>query len=107
VAHPRVDAIVGEARAAIDAATTSADLEQVRVRYLGRQGALTQLLRSLGTLAAEERPLVGAAANVVVANQATQAGHRIGFFEFMRYGVVVTLTSLLIATVYVWLIYLR
>src|SRR5439155_663719 len=31
--------------------------------YSGRQGSLTQLLRSLGSLAPEERPLVGAAAN--------------------------------------------
>jgi phenylalanyl-tRNA synthetase alpha chain len=63
MSHPRVDAIAGEARAAIAAARTAAELEQVRVKYLGRQGALTQLLRSLGTLSAAERPLVGAAAN--------------------------------------------
>ncbi|MBI2218237.1 MAG: phenylalanine--tRNA ligase subunit alpha [Candidatus Rokubacteria bacterium] len=61
--HPRVDAIVREARAAVLAARTAADLEQIRVRFLGRQGALTQLLRSLGTLSPEERPRVGAAAN--------------------------------------------
>jgi phenylalanyl-tRNA synthetase alpha chain len=61
--HPRVDAIVREARAAVVAARTTADLEQIRVRFLGRQGALTQLLRSLGTLSPEERPRVGAAAN--------------------------------------------
>jgi phenylalanyl-tRNA synthetase alpha chain len=61
--HPRVDAIVTEAQAAIEAAESSDDLEALRVRYLGRQGALTQLLRSLGALPAEERPIVGAAAN--------------------------------------------
>ena len=61
--HPRVDAIAGEAREAIGRAASSAELEALRVRYLGRQGALTQLLRSLGTLPAAERPLVGAAAN--------------------------------------------
>jgi len=61
--HPRVDAIAGEAREAIERADSSADLEALRVRYLGRQGALTMLLRSLGTLPAEERPVVGAAAN--------------------------------------------
>jgi phenylalanyl-tRNA synthetase alpha chain len=61
--HPRVDALAGEARGAVEAAGSAADLEAVRVRYLGRQGVLTQLLRSLGTLPAEERPLVGAAAN--------------------------------------------
>ena len=61
--HPRVDAIAGEAREAIERAGSSTELEALRVRFLGRQGALTQLLRSLGTLPPEERPLVGAAAN--------------------------------------------
>ena len=61
--HPRVDAIAQSAREAVAAAQTSAELEKIRVGVLGRQGELTQLLRSLGTLAPEERPLVGAAAN--------------------------------------------
>ena len=61
--HPRVDAIAQEAREAVAAARSSAELAEVRVRFLGRQGVLTQLLRSLGTLAPEERPGVGAAAN--------------------------------------------
>ncbi|HUF91836.1 MAG TPA: phenylalanine--tRNA ligase subunit alpha [Candidatus Limnocylindria bacterium] len=63
--HHLVDAVAAEARAAISRATTSTELEQIRVRYLGRQGALTSLLRSLGTLPPAERPLVGAAANEV------------------------------------------
>ena len=63
MSHPRVDAILAAARAAVAAATTSAELEEIRVRMLGRQGSLTQLLRGLGTLPAAERPLVGAAAN--------------------------------------------
>jgi phenylalanyl-tRNA synthetase alpha chain len=65
VGHPRVDAIAQEARAAVAAARGAAALEEIRVRVLGRQGALTQLLRALGTLSPEERPLVGAAANEV------------------------------------------
>jgi len=63
VAHPRVEAVTSEARAAIGGATSSSELEAVRVKYLGRSGALTQILKSLGSLPAEERPLVGAAAN--------------------------------------------
>jgi len=63
VGHPRVDAIAREAREAAAAAASSAELERVRVAYLGRQGLLTQLLRALGTLPPQERPLVGAAAN--------------------------------------------
>ena len=62
---------------------------------------------ALGACLGGNLTLVGAAANVVVANQASQAGHRIGFFEFMRYGIIVTVTSLLIATGYIWVMYLR
>jgi phenylalanyl-tRNA synthetase alpha subunit len=63
VAHPRVEAVTSEARAAIGAAASSSELETVRVKYLGRSGALTQILKSLGTLPVDERPLVGGAAN--------------------------------------------
>ena len=63
MADPRVDAILSEARDAVAAARTAAELADLRVRFLGRQGALTQLLRSLGALPAAERPGVGAAAN--------------------------------------------
>jgi Na+/H+ antiporter NhaD/arsenite permease-like protein len=50
--------------------------------------------------------IVGASANVVVANLAARAGHPIPFREYLRYGVPVTLVSLLIATVYLWIRYL-
>jgi phenylalanyl-tRNA synthetase alpha chain len=63
VGHPRVDAIAQEAQDAVEAARTSAELEQVRVRFLGRQGELTKILRSLGSIPVEERPALGAAAN--------------------------------------------
>src|SRR5439155_1651203 len=42
---------------------TAAELEGIRVKYLGRSGDLTQILKSLGALSPEERPQVGAAAN--------------------------------------------
>ena len=61
--HPRVDTIAQEAREAVAAARSSAELEQVRVRYLGRQGELTKILRSLGSIPVEERPTLGVAAN--------------------------------------------
>ena len=41
-----------------DASTTEA-LEEVRVRCMGKKGALTALLRSLGKLSPEERPAAG------------------------------------------------
>jgi phenylalanyl-tRNA synthetase alpha chain len=60
-----VDAIAHEARGVIARARSSAELEQVRVRFLGRQGEVTALLRGLGALPAAERPQVGAAANAL------------------------------------------
>ena len=51
--------------AAIQAADTPADLEQVRVEYLGRKAQLTQLLRRVRDLPADERREAGAEANRV------------------------------------------
>ncbi|MFA0815917.1 MAG: phenylalanine--tRNA ligase subunit alpha [Anaerofustis sp.] len=40
-------------------------LENMRIEYLGKKGALTTILRSMGQLSAEERPLIGKVANEV------------------------------------------
>ena len=57
--------IKAEAAAAIDAAADVAALEELRVSYLGKKGALTGLLKGLGQLSAEERPKAGAEINAV------------------------------------------
>ncbi|EED34714.1 phenylalanyl-tRNA synthetase, alpha subunit [Luminiphilus syltensis NOR5-1B] len=51
--------------AAINEAENVATLEQLRVEYLGKKGALTALLKGLGKLSAEERPKAGAEINTV------------------------------------------
>ncbi len=51
--------------AAIAAATTEDALNEIRVRYLGRKGELTGLMKGLGALPPEERPKVGQLVNVV------------------------------------------
>ncbi len=43
----------------------AAELEQVKARYLGKEGSLTQLLKGLGRLSAEERPTAGAKINQI------------------------------------------
>ena len=43
----------------------AAELEQVKARYLGKEGRLTELLKGLGKLSAEERPAAGAHINQV------------------------------------------
>ncbi len=42
-----------------------ADLEAIRIRYLGKKGELTAVLRGMGQLTAEERPVIGQIANEV------------------------------------------
>ena len=54
-----MDALVSEALLAIERATASADVEQLRVHYLGKKGLLTDQLKQLGGLPPEERPRVG------------------------------------------------
>ncbi len=54
-----------EAQEAIAVADNVAALDDVRVRYLGKKGSVTGLLKSLGKLSAEERPKAGAEINVV------------------------------------------
>lgn len=41
------------------------DLQQVRARFLGKKGELTALMKGMGSLPAEQRPLIGALANDV------------------------------------------
>jgi len=50
--------------------------------------------------------LVAASANVYVAGVAERAGYKISFLEFMKWGGLMTLASLVMATVYLWLRYL-
>jgi phenylalanyl-tRNA synthetase alpha chain len=57
--------LADEAKAAIASATDVAALDLVRVRFLGKKGELTDLLKGLGQLSAEERPQAGAAINTV------------------------------------------
>ncbi|GAB1692943.1 ArsB/NhaD family transporter [Krasilnikovia sp. M28-CT-15] len=46
---------------------------------------------------------VGASANVVVLGLAARAGHRISFWQFTRYGLIVTVISIALAVPYLWL----
>ena len=54
-----------EALAALEAADSPAGLEELRVKYLGKKGELTAVLKMMGKLSAEERPVMGQLANTV------------------------------------------
>jgi phenylalanyl-tRNA synthetase alpha chain len=59
----RIRAIVQGAAEELERAASRQDLEQVRVKYLGKKGALTQLLRSVPALPPAERPMIGRETN--------------------------------------------
>lgn len=58
-----LDALVSQALDAIQQAADVNALEQIRVQYLGKKGELTQVMKTLGNIPAEERPKVGAMVN--------------------------------------------
>ena len=98
----------GIASAIIDNIPYTATMIPV-VQQLGDQGLDTASLwwaLALGADLGGNATIVGASANVVVANLAARAGHPIAFAEFFRYGIPVVLVSLLASTVYLWVRYL-
>ncbi len=50
---------------AMASAAAVAEVEDIRVRYLGKKGELTAILKQMGGLSAEERPIIGQLANDV------------------------------------------
>ena len=61
----QLEKIRQEALAALDAATDAQELEALRVKYLGKKGELTAVLKMMGKLSPEERPVMGQVANAV------------------------------------------
>ena len=60
--------IKAEALAAFEGAQAAADLDALRVKYLGKKGELTAVLKQMGALSAEERPKMGQLVNEVKAS---------------------------------------
>ena len=57
--------IRSQALSAFEGAQSAAELDALRVQYLGKKGELTNLLKMMGKLSAEERPAMGQLANEV------------------------------------------
>ena len=73
-----LSALVEQALADVDSAANLAALDEVRVRFLGKKGLLTELLKGLGKLSAEERPAAGQRINDAKTSiQAALEMHRI------------------------------
>lgn len=58
-----LEEIIAEATSLMDSIDDPNELENVKARYLGKSGVLTELLKSLGKLSAEERPAMGSRIN--------------------------------------------
>ncbi|MBN8865997.1 MAG: phenylalanine--tRNA ligase subunit alpha, partial [Solirubrobacterales bacterium] len=61
----RIEEIEAEAKAAVEGAGSASELEDVRVKYLGRKAELTGILRGIADLPPEQRGPVGSTGNKV------------------------------------------
>lgn len=62
---------------------------------------------ALGACLGGNMTMIGAAANVIVSENANKAGYPISFLGFLKYGIIVTMISLAISTVYIYFRFLR
>lgn len=79
------------------------------IKSLGEAGMNTGPLwwaLAIGADMGGNATLVGASANLVVASFAARSGHKISFLQFSLYGLVTTIITLAIGSVYLWLRYL-
>ncbi|WP_186576207.1 phenylalanine--tRNA ligase subunit alpha [Aquibacillus kalidii] len=61
----RLQELQTEALAKVTESSTLSDLQDIRVAYLGKKGPITEVLRGMGKLSPEERPVIGELANKV------------------------------------------
>lgn len=61
----KLEQIKSQAAAALEAVKMPNDLEALRVKYLGKKGEITAILKQMGGLSPEERPVIGQLANKV------------------------------------------
>ncbi len=64
----QLSTIRAAALAAVEQAQSATQLDELRVQYLGKKGALTAVLKQMGRLSPEERPVIGQLANDVRAS---------------------------------------
>ena len=61
----QLEQIKKDALGEINYAKDSKELDDIRIKYLGKKGLLTAILRGMGNLSPEERPIIGKVANEV------------------------------------------
>lgn len=61
----QLESIREKAKSEIENSSSLADMDAVRIKYLGKKGELTGILKQMGKLSSEERPVIGALANEI------------------------------------------
>lgn len=61
----QLNSIKSQAENELSTVSSIQELENIRIKYLGKKGELTSVLRGMGALSAEERPVIGQLANEV------------------------------------------
>ena len=61
----QLNQILSQALGQVSSVISQQELEAARVKFLGKKGELTGILRGMGKLSAEERPVIGQLANEV------------------------------------------
>ena len=68
--------LLNEATLLFDSIDNISDLEQAKARYLGKSGALTEILKGLKNLSPEERPIMGGQINKLKEALETRLNYR-------------------------------
>jgi len=61
----KLEEIRAAAKEALENATDSKSIDEIRVKFLGKKGELTSILKQMGGLSSEERPIIGQLANEI------------------------------------------
>ena len=77
----QLEAIRSAVLESISDTQTGAELDAVRVQYLGKKGELTAVLKQMGKLSPEERPIMGQIANEVTAIWSRPSRHSLPFWR--------------------------
>ena len=64
----QLEEIRNAAAKALEGAEAAEQLEEIRIKYLGKKGELTAILKQMGKLSPEERPVIGQLANEIRAD---------------------------------------
>jgi len=76
-----LQALQSQALTELKAVKTPAELKELRVKYLGRKGPMTEILRGMGKVPAAERPVIGQVVNEVKKNLDTAITEREAVLE--------------------------